>query len=145
MEVAVQEELKRLRLEIDLLKKSSIISNPKSLMINGTAVVESGSDAKGEWVKYYDGTMIQYGKHSQAIAVDVKAVHAILLDLPQPYANAHFVVQAQLIAYGNAFGVIWRAAPASSSKISNSAVRVESTVNKAGQLSFTWLTIGKYK
>ena len=64
------------------------------------AIVESGSNSSGRWIKFSDGTMIQYGYKYNSVNVDITtSFHEgnygwFFLDFPTSFVDTNFAISA---------------------------------------------------
>ena len=102
-----------------------------NLTLNGDTVVSSGSNSNGYYVKYYDGTMIQWFKS----AVTVNAWNTITL--PISFIDTTY---SQTVSLAN--GSLGYCVTTNSTKTSGS-FQVYQTSNGTGDVN--WMAIGRWK
>lgn len=73
----------------------------KALSGKVSGIVESGSNANGSWVKYADGTMLQWGSKSFTGAETGNTGSYTRLTFPQAFANNKFTTSYSPIYTGD--------------------------------------------
>lgn len=110
-------------------------------------IFQSGSNSKGKYLKFYDGTMLQYGAVSITPTVSrfqgglTYYSGAQTIDLPQPFIDTNFILSSNsVIANMNYFAQSY-CCPVSKSSI---VISFASTGN-GDTRTVQWTAIGKWK
>ena len=115
--------------------------NSNSLLGSGNLVLsESGSNANGQWVKFEDGTMIQYGSGLTSASISASVEADITLTFPIPFVT---VGVGLVSAWAN---VSWNGVfiKGQSSSLTNCQVRIANGTS-AQTFSCEFLAVGKWK
>jgi len=78
-------------------------SSSSTWVDNNTGIVESGSNSNGSWIKYSDGTMMQWGKGPAGVPISTNTVtsnptvtyyhsHSVVVSFPVSFINNNSVV-----------------------------------------------------
>ena len=72
---------------------------------NANQIVSSGENEKGKWIKFPDGTLVQYGK-SQQLDLPPDTYNGPLVSLPIAFIDTNYSVQAVCGEYGTFGGAV---------------------------------------
>ncbi len=116
----------------------------------GQGIVETGSNSNGNWIKFDDGTMIQWGKFTRVLALVVTAyLHTIgtgvsSFTLPTSFFNTSYItnMQVHLSIAGNLVGYI--GTESASVNVVNWREQWPYDYGVAGR-TYEWYAVGKWK
>lgn len=116
--------------------------------ING--IVESGSNEKGNWIKFVDGTMITYQEIEVEMACNTAwgnlfvGNYATAINFPQTFKELPKVLIDLKLKTGACFKVEWEAPIITTSSYKNIGIGRATTSNLVG-ITITLYAIGKWK
>ena len=139
--------------EVDKLlpenSKTTGVTNTYSCdYING--IVESGSNANGNWIKYNDGTMICTKKHTGTANVNIalgsifyNGYYAMAGDLPQNFIEAPYYYATNVESEWEIWGL--QTKPVTTSKWATRVDLMSATSHSDKPITITMIAIGKWK
>lgn len=100
----------------------------------------SGSNTNGSFVKFFDGTMIQYGN----VAIATNSITTITF--PTTFANTTYSFNAIGGRTAGAFTVISVEVTSASTKTAGSiSVATNAVVGAGGTFNYSWIAIGQWE
>ena len=127
---------------------ATVYNSLKNLYGVGYGIVETGSNTNGRWIKFSDGTMIQYGTIAAAsttfstfVALYISGVKTITF--PTSFINTGFSY-SDIVTYPSGSGGLWTAQDntLTVSTIGRYIVAPSSTTRTVG---ISWHAIGRWK
>ena len=115
--------------------------------VGGSPVVDSGSNANGNWVKYYDGTLIQYIRRTEIGVTQTNATGSIFYGdtaayaYPVAFVGAAPIISTDVNAAGNVN--IWTRALLPS--ITATQLRIFSSISITQNVTFDIIAMGAWK
>lgn len=122
------------------LDTSSVVYGRQKLNTYLASVIESGSNDNGSWIKYSDGTLIQY---KSLVTIEANQ-ESVTITLPLEYLKPNFTILLTALNYSHSYITY------SSNTVSKNTFKVIATDIKTGTIptskeGFNFLTIGRWK
>ena len=122
------------------LDASSVVYGRQKLNNYLASVIESGSNDNGSWIKYSDGTLIQY---KSLVTIEANQ-ESVTITLPLEYLKPNFTILLTALNYSHPYITY------SSNTVSKNTFKVIATDIKTGTIpttkeGFNFLTIGRWK
>jgi len=113
-------------------------------------IIESGSNSNGRWIKFSDGTMIQWGEISLSTEAGSQWWSLSTLTFPTPFIDDKYSIQAisnktdGSIPYSNS-NVFVKGSTKTKSTVEIGAYKVGGATGADTSSSFPYFTIGRWK
>ena len=118
--------------------------------VSDNNIIESGSNANGNWIKYNDGTMICTKKHTGTANVNValgsifyNGYYAMAGDLPQNFIEAPYYYATNVESEWEIWGL--QTKPVTTSKWTTRVDLMSATSQSDKPITITMIAIGKWK